>query len=75
MVQACELKDDDIWETLTGAPGTAFPVSVSPTERQTIEADMDGMAAMRHIGEILGEEYIYTHKRLLQCTALSCSYC
>lgn len=63
MVQACELKDDDIWETLTGAPGTAFPVSVSPTELQTIEADMDGMAAMRHIGEILGEEYIYIHTR------------
>lgn len=62
MVQACELKDDDeMWETLTGAPGTtAFPLSFSSTELQTIEADMElaevGMAAMRHMREILGEE-------------------
>lgn len=68
MVQACELKDDDeMWETLTGggeeAPGTtttAFPVCFSSTELQTIEADMElaevGMAAMRHMREILGEE-------------------
>lgn len=66
MVQACELKDDDeMWETLTGggeAPGTtiAFPLSFSSTELQTIVADMElaevGMAAMRHMREILGEE-------------------
>lgn len=57
MAQACEVKD--IWETLPGAQGSAFPVSLSLAEMETIQADVGsaslGMAAMQRMREILGD--------------------
>lgn len=57
MAQACEL--EDIWETLPGAQGTAFPLSFSATETLTIQADMESAAlsmdAMRRMRERLGD--------------------
>jgi hypothetical protein len=57
MAQACEL--GDMWETLPGAQGTAFPVSFSPAEMRSIRADLEsaalGMAAMRSLRESLGD--------------------
>ncbi|KAF2206699.1 hypothetical protein CERZMDRAFT_52602 [Cercospora zeae-maydis SCOH1-5] len=57
VAQTCELKD--IWETLPGAQDIAFPVSFSPAEMQTMQADVEsaalGMAAMQRMRETLGD--------------------
>lgn len=57
LAQVLEL--ESMWESIPGAGGSAFPLSVSAAETHAIQADMEsvalGMQAMRRMRENLGD--------------------
>ncbi|KAG6270712.1 hypothetical protein E4U48_003713 [Claviceps purpurea] len=57
--QACDLENQ--WEAFPGAQGSAFPLTFTATERQTIQEDVEnvvvGAQAMRILKERIGESF------------------
>ncbi|KAG6260015.1 hypothetical protein E4U49_005367 [Claviceps purpurea] len=57
--QACDLENQ--WEAFPGAQGSAFPLTFTATERQTIQEDVEnvvvGSQAMRILKERIGESF------------------
>ncbi|KAG6064631.1 hypothetical protein E4U32_008230 [Claviceps aff. humidiphila group G2b] len=59
LAQACDLENE--WETFPGAQGSAFPLTFTATERQTIQKDVEnsvvGAQAMRILKERIGKSF------------------
>lgn len=59
LAQVCDLEKE--WETFPGTQGSAFPLTFTAKERQTIQEDVEsfdvGARAMRRLKASLGESY------------------